>query len=246
MISSLSGALVRASDEFVAPSQYSSAAARAHAGLRARIVSLELLPDTVLSRADLAKEYGVSQSPIREAIQKLEFEGLVVSYPKSKTLVTKINIDNARVTQFLRLSLEIEVAKTLVRQKDPDLLLPSSRILRMQTMAGEDHDISEFTALDWLFHMSLFQAAGVAALWHMISARSGHIDRLRRLNLPDPGKMAAVLKSHEAILSAIRDGDTAAAEEQTRAHLSGTLASLDAIMAAHPHYFGEVAPTTPD
>ena len=237
-VGSLSGALARVTDEVQGQHGYGLAPVRVYAGLRSRIVSLELLPDTVLSRADIARDYGVSQSPVREAIQRLEQEGLVVSYPKSKTLVTRINVDHARVTQFLRLSVEVEVAKQLVQQQNPDLILPATRILRMQKLAGEDQDISEFTALDWLFHQSLFQAAGVASLWHMISGRSGHIDRLRRLNLPDPGKMSAVLSAHEEILAAIRSGDPGRAEAQTRAHLSGTLASLPAIMQSHPDYFG--------
>ena len=239
VVSSLSQALVKASDELTGPIQHGSAAVRVYTGLRARIVSLDFLPDTVLSRTDIAKDYSVSQSPVREAIRKLEQEGLVISFPQSKTLVTKINVDHARETQFLRLSLELEVTKTLVQLQDPDLLLPSSRVLRMQKMAGEDRDISEFAALDRLFHLSLFQAAGVASLWHMISGRSGHIDRLRRLNLPDPGKISAVLNSHERILSAIVKRDSQEVETQTREHLSGTLASLPAIMESYPEYFGE-------
>lgn len=241
-VSSLSGALSQVSDDMTGQHLYGLAAARVYAGLRARIVSLELLPDTILSRAEIAKDYGVSQSPVREAVQKLEQEGLVASFPKSRTLVTKIDVDDARETQFLRLGVEIEVAKTLVRRQEPDLLLPASRILRMQKLAGEDHDIAEFTALDWLFHQSLFQAAGVASLWRHISGRSGHIDRLRRLNLPDPGKIAAVLASHEQILAAIRNGDLEDAEAQTREHLSATLASVQAIMAAHPDYFSAARP----
>jgi DNA-binding GntR family transcriptional regulator len=239
-VSSLSEALAKASDELMGPAQHGSAAARVYAALRERIISLDLQPDTVLSRAEIAKEHGVSQSPVREAILKLEHEGLVVSYPQSKTLVTKINLDHARETQFLRISLEVEVAKTLVQRHDQEMLLPSSRILRMQKMAGEDHDISEFVALDRLFHMSLFQAAEVASLWHMISGRSGHIDRLRRLNLPDPGKIAAVLKDHESILASINEGELQTVEKNVRAHLSGTLASLPKIKESYPEYFDDV------
>ncbi len=235
--SSLSKALIEASDASTGANQSGSAAARVYAGVRARIISLDLLPDTVLSRADIAEEHKVSQSPVREAIQKLEQEGLVVSYPQSKTLVTKIDLDHARETQYLRLSVELEVAKTLANARDPDLLLPSSRILKMQKMAGEDHDISEFIALDRLFHLSLFQAAGVASLWHLVSGRSGHIDRLRTLNLPDPGKMSAVLDLHERILAAIAEADLHDVERQVREHLSGTLASIPAIIEAHPDYF---------
>ncbi|MEZ5589279.1 MAG: GntR family transcriptional regulator [Gammaproteobacteria bacterium] len=237
-VGSLPEALVKASDKLTGTIQPSSAAARVYARLRERIISLDLLPDTVLSRADLAKEHGVSQSPVREAIQKLEQEGLVVSYPQSKTVVTRINVDHARETQFMRLSIELEVAKTLAKKKNPDLILPSSRIFRMQKITGEDRDIPEFTALDRLFHLSLFQAAGVSSLWHLVSGRSGHIDRLRMLNLPDPGKISAVLESHARILSAIAEGDLQAVEENVREHLSGTLSSLPAIKESYPEYFG--------
>jgi len=238
-VSSLSEVLVKASDGLTGPVQLNAAAGRVYSKLRTLIISMDLQPDTVLSRADIAKEHGVSQSPVREAIQELEKEGLVVSYPQSKTLVTRIDVNHARETQFLRLSVELEVARTLATAGNPDLLLPSSRLLRMQKMAGEDRDIAEFTALDRLFHLSLFQAAGVPSLWHLISGRSGHIDRLRRLNLPDPGKMTDVLDKHEKILTAIREGDLQGVESHVRAHLTGTLASVPTIMKLHPRYFGE-------
>ena len=244
-VSSLSEALVKASDERMGPMQQGSAATRIYAQLRERIISLELRPDTLLSRAGIASEHGVSQSPVREAIQKLEQEGLVASYPQSKTLVTKIDVGHARETQFLRLSVELEVAKTLADKQDPNLLLPSSRILRMQKITGEDRDIPEFTALDRLFHLSLFQAAGVSSLWHLISGRSGHIDRLRTLNLPDPGKMSEVLEAHERILSAISKGDPGTVEETVREHLSGTLASVPTIRDSYPEYFGEAGSNAP-
>lgn len=238
-VSSVSESLVKASDELTRLNQRGSAADRIYAQLRERIISLDLLPHTVLSRAAIAREHDVSQSPVREAIQKLEQEGLVISYPQSKTLVTEINTTHARETQLLRLSVELEVAKILAKKQNPELLLPSSRILKMQKITGEDRDIAEFDALDRLFHLSLFQAAGVPSLWHLISGRSGHIDRLRRLNLPDPGKIPAVLEAHERILSAIAEGNLQAIEKHVREHLSGTLASLPAIKQSHPQYFAE-------
>lgn len=240
-VSSLSEALVKASDGLTGPFQNNSAAGRVYKRLRNQIVSMDLHPNTILSRAEIAKDNDVSQSPVREAILQLEKEGLVVSYPQSKTLVTRIDVDHARETQFLRMSVELEVARTLASARDPDLLLPTTRILRMQKLAGEDRDIPEFNSLDRLFHLSLFQAAGVPSLWHLISGRSGHIDRLRRLNLPDPGKMTQVLKSHDKIVKALADGDLQQVETQVRAHLTGTLTSVPHIMKAHPEYFAEHA-----
>lgn len=237
-VGSLSEALVKASHDPSGPHQ-GSAGARVYTRLRESIISLDLPPDTVLSRAAIADEHGVSQLPVREAIQELEKEGMVVSFPQSRTLVTRIDVNHARETQFMRIGVELEIARTLAQSELADRLLPSHRVLRMQKLAMDDHDIPEFNALDRLFHLSLFQAAGVPSLWHLISGRSGHIDRLRCLNLPDPGKMAEVIDLHERILTSISEGDTQAAETHVRTHLSGTLASIEAIKELHPDYFGE-------
>lgn len=236
-VGSFSAALMKVADEVSGHAPQGSAATRVYAALRARIISLELLPDTTLVRSELADAFGVSQSPVREAIQRLEQEGLVISYPQSRTVVSKIDVAHARETQFLRVGVELEVAQTLARAGNAALLAPTTRLLRMQKLAGDDHDIGEFTTLDRLFHLSLFEAAGVRALWHLISDRSGHIDRLRRLNLPDPGKIGEVIRHHEAILAAIASGDRDAVESAVRAHLSGTLAAAQKIIDQHPQYF---------
>ena len=70
----------------------------------------------------------------------------------------------------------------------------------------------------------------------MISERSGHIDRLRALNLPDPGKVTGILQCHAEILSGIETGDAAAAEDAVRRHLSGTLSALPSIIGRYPEY----------
>src|SRR3546814_2587991 len=74
--------------------------------LRERILGLELQPGTGLSRPALAEFYRVGQTPIRDAILKLEQEGLVEIYPQSKTLVTRIDVAHAKETQFLRTAIE--------------------------------------------------------------------------------------------------------------------------------------------
>lgn len=233
----LSAALAGAQEDAFRPSMHGPAAAKVYSGIRSRIISLELQPHSILVRSEIAEAYGVSQSPVREAIQRLEQEGLVLSYPQSRTVVAKIDVDNARETQFLRVAVEIEVGRALVKTGDPDKIAPARRILAMQKLAGDDMDIGEFVALDRHFHFSMFEAAGVSSLYHLIASRSGHIDRLRRLNLPDPGKIASVLQYHHAIFAAIANRDMEETERNIRAHLSGTLAAVPQIMEQHPEYF---------
>ena len=213
-----------------------SASQQIHDALRERIVSLEFKPGQALSRADLAHDYGVSQTPVRDAMLKLEEEGLLVIFPQSKTEVSKIDLVHARETQFLRLSLELEVVRRLVEQ-DPTGVAAAQAVLSRQERALADGDMEQFAALDHKFHQSLCEAAGVGNLWQLITSRSGHINRLRNLNLPDPGKPANILRYHHAILDAIVRKDPEMLEKAVREHLSGTVAMVDPIVARYPDYF---------
>lgn len=205
--------------------------------LRSRIISLELHPGMSLSRGELASHYGVSQTPVRDAMMKLEEEGLLIIYPQSKTEVSKIDVGHARETQFLRLSLELEITRRLALANKPDIVAPARKIQKMQENALSENDLDMFETLDRQFHLSLFQSAGVNTLYALVASRSGHIDRLRKLNLPDPGKTASIMKYHGLILDAIERGDLPAVEDAVRAHLSGTLEQVDQIVAQHPDFF---------
>ncbi|KUP93387.1 GntR family transcriptional regulator [Tritonibacter horizontis] len=214
-----------------------SASQQIHAAMRARIIDLDLAPGQNLSRLEIAEYYGVSQTPVRDAMMRLEEEGLLHIYPQSKTEVSKIDTCHARETQFLRLSLEIEVTRRLIASTRNDALAGAERALQRQQQALDLNDLDSFSIHDRAFHRALFEATQVPDLWDLVTERSGHIDRLRKLNLPDPGKTAEIIACHHRILDAIKAADNVSAEAAVREHLSGTLARVDAIMARHPEFF---------
>ncbi|NVK35162.1 MAG: GntR family transcriptional regulator [Rhodobacteraceae bacterium] len=214
-----------------------SASQQIHAALRERIIALEFIPGQNLSRAEIAEDYGVSQTPVRDAMLRLEEDGLLHIYPQSKTEVSKIDVAHARKTQFLRLSLEIEVARRLITSGSGDNLKLAEHSLLQQKQAFEADEMDNFVALDRAFHRALFEAAEVPDLWDLVTDRSGHIDRLRQLNLPDPGKAAEIIAYHQRILDAIKAGDAETAESEVRGHLTGTLSNVDNIMQRHPEFF---------
>lgn len=214
------------------------AAQQVYEDLRGKILSLLVEPGAALSRPSLAESYGLSQTPVRDAFLKLEQEGLVEIYPQSRTIVTKINIEQARETQFLRLSIELEVIRTLAHDPDKQKLAEAQDILARQRLAFRGrHNLPRFTRFDQSFHRSLYAAAGQPKLWALVARRSGHIDRLRALNLPDPGKAAAILADHAEILEAAIASKAKAAEQAMRRHLSGTLAAAEQIRERYPAYF---------
>ncbi|KZY35180.1 transcriptional regulator [Roseovarius sp. HI0049] len=219
------------------PIKRGSASAQIHDALRERIVALEFAPGAFLSRAEIAAYYGVSQTPVRDAMMRLEEEGLLIIYPQSKTLVSKIDVAHAQETQFLRLSIELEITRRLAQEEASDRIGRARTCLSLQRAALDSGDLDEFGRLDREYHGALYEAAGVANLWRIVTARSGHIDRLRKLNLPDPGKSTSILSCHERILKAIETGDVAEAEAVVREHLSGTLAQVPKITEKYPEYF---------
>lgn len=206
--------------------------------LRAQIVGLQLAPGTPLSRPALAQSFGVSQTPVRDALQRLEQEGLVIIHPQASTLVAPIDIEQAIETRFLRTALECEVAHTLSRAPDHYDLGPAALVLdEMVLVAARPERLSAFHPKDQAFHLALFAAVRRERLWELIVQRSGHNDRIRNLHLVAPGRAEQIVRDHRAILDAILAGDAGAAEAAVRQHLSRALASIDDVRQKHPQHF---------
>lgn len=214
------------------------ASARLYDELRRRIVALELPPDSTLDRSEIAGSFGVSQSPVREAILRLEQEGLVVSYPQSRTVVTRIDVSRIHEEHFLRRSCECEVVRQLALTANAGVVVKAQGLLRMQAALVDDVKQADlFKQLDEAFHEALFAGADQASLHAHVTSHCGHLARVRTLDLPRRDKMRAVLDGHQAVVDAIVAGDPAAAAETMRTHLSGTMSRLPRLIQEHPDFF---------
>lgn len=211
-------------------------ALQVHEILRDRILKIKLAPGTVLSRASLQLEFGISQTPVRDALMRLQEEGLVDVYPQYATVVAKIDVDHARQAQFLRLSIELEAVRRLTEEDPETTALELRDILTRQKTAESLDTFDVFDSIDREFHRKLYEKTGILQLWANVRRQSVNLDRLRRLNLPMPGKMQTVLMEHEAIVEAIASGKVENATAALRTHLSGTLSVIDAIRAKFPTF----------
>ncbi|QOY96070.1 GntR family transcriptional regulator [Massilia sp. UMI-21] len=213
------------------------AAIQVYEYLREEIVNLTLKPGTLLSRNELSAHFDLSVTPIRDALMRLEEEGLVDIYPQHATRVRGISIASARQAHFLRLAVELEVVRTLAQQNDEALALSLQNLVLQQKAALKGGDLAGFHRVDHAFHRQLYAAADVEELWRLMRHRSGNMDRLRRLHLPLNNKAESILKDHAAIADAIGRGDAAGAEAALRRHLAGTLSELDALREQYPDYW---------
>ena len=205
--------------------------------LRARILSLELVPGTLLSRQALQAEFGLSSTPIRDALLQLADEGLVDIFPQHATLVAPIDVAQARQTQFLRRSLELEIVRDLALREDRSFLNDLEESLKEQEFIASRNDLDRFNAADLSFHQLTYQAAGVPDLWTFLRRQTGQIDRIRRLHLPSAGRVEQILADHSALVAAIAARDSVTAQEVLRGHLSRSLSLTGEMRREHPAYF---------
>ncbi len=203
-----------------------------------RIVNLELPPGSPLVRGELCAEYQVSQTPVREALLRLEQVGLINVRPQSGTEVAYIDVAQLEQNHFLREALECEVVRRLSEQQDQSLVEHLRSIIDMQEqVASDDGDVMLFAKLDELFHRTMYEALGQLALFNLVRSRSGHMDRVRRLHLPTEGKIRSVLEGHRNIISGIEQGNPELAIDYMREHLAGTIERVHSLKEEFPEYF---------
>ena len=205
--------------------------------LRARILSLDLAPGAALSRADLSARYGISSTPLRDALLRLQDEGLVQIHPQARTSVSRIDLDLARQTHFLRSAVEVDIAARLATEQPAGLADELWQLIDMQAAEAEQDRLTAFARLDQAFHDALFRHAGLEQVQRIIRRESVHIDRLRALHLMQPEKARQILSDHRQIAQAIAQEDPVAAGQAMRQHLSQSILFGKQLTAQDPQYF---------
>lgn len=217
--------------------RYRQAAPQLYDLLREQIISVELKPGDSLSRNEIANQFGVSQTPVRDALMRLEQENLVEIFPQSGTRVSKIDLHAAQQAHFLRKSVETELVYEFAIQKNESVIAALDTALdHLKSLANQGH-IDSFIRADKDFHYVLYEEADLLEIWSLLQIQSGHIDRIRRLHLPAAGKRQKVIDDHQKIVDAIRTGDGMHAQRTVREHLAGTLSNIDLIQEKYPDFF---------
>jgi len=179
--------------------------------LRGDIMSCGLLPGEEVRESALAQKYGVSKSPIRDALQKLEWEGLVEIAPRQGHRVVPISISDARDILELREILEAAAVRKIVAEvKDDDLAaLDSFRTTDIS-------DLKSFVRYNRDFHTHIGTLSGNVRQSSAMRALMDNYERLCIVSLSSRQReseaMSSALAEHNAIIDALqaRDGRAAA------------------------------------
>lgn len=203
-----------------------SLAERAYRRLRDGIVEGSLPSGTRVSERTLASSLGISAQPVREALRRLEAEGMVVTAPRRGSVIADFGPERLREMSLIRVALEgvaAALAAAHATAEGVEELRRQLRAMRPLTLAG---DIAALAEANERFHDLINGMSGNAFLLRSLEALRAydHFGRLRALR-SSPQEPRVALREHAAIVAAIRRHDPKLAEARMRAHVGRSLAA---------------------
>ncbi len=187
--------------------------------LRQAILKGELEPGERLMEIQLADRLGVSRTPIREAIRKLELEGLVLMIPRKGAEVAKISAKSLRDVLEVRRSLEelaIELACERMTAEEIKELELAQESFRMAIQLG---DIMTIAEADEHYHGVIYLGTGNARLIQILNNLREQMYRYRLEYIKDAAKRQVLIVEHDHILKALKERRTADAKAAVREHI---------------------------
>jgi DNA-binding GntR family transcriptional regulator len=184
--------------------------------LKQRILLGDLAPGESLQEHGLAKQFGVSRSPIREALIRLEADGLVRIVPKQGVFVTEVSHDTFKNAYEVRFYL-IGMAGRLAAQRitDQELVELDAVVARLK----EETDVKEIQALDLQFHDRVNCGTHNGLLAEALQRLRGFMPRVWVTTHADQEYFLRTAGEHEAILAALRDRNGANVASLLQAHI---------------------------
>lgn len=187
--------------------------------LRQAILKGELEPGERLMEIQLAERLGVSRTPVREAIRKLELEGLVIMAPRKGAEVAGITEKNMRDVLEVRKALE-ELAVTLACQRmDESKFQKFDEQNQIFKEALKENNLIEIAKQDIDFHEMIYMAAGNERLQQMLNNLQEQMYRYRMECMRDEEQRRRLVQEHQEIAEAIQTRNVERAKSAIRLHI---------------------------
>lgn len=202
-------------------SEPGSQSAEAYSRLREKIITLELPPASPLDEAALMEELGFGRTPLREALQRLALDNLVVIYPRRGTFVADLNPNDLQKIFELRLELEPYSARLAAARATVEQIAAMTELFAGSETVIRAGDHRQLIQLDHRAHTLLAQAAHNEFLEEILERLYGHVLRLWYVSLHKVSRLREAIEEHRDIIAAVeaRDGERAA--QIMRAHVAG-------------------------
>ncbi|MDD2568289.1 MAG: GntR family transcriptional regulator [Clostridia bacterium] len=194
--------------------------------LREAIMSGQLPPGERLMEVQLAEEMGVSRTPVREAIRRLELDGFVVMVPRKGAYVAGMSVKDIISVFEIRTSLERLAASLAAERMSEAELEDLERLLVELSETWEEGDVEHWAELDSCFHEQIYNATKNDRLVQIMNNIFEQINRYRMICLAQTQVRQNSLEEHKKLLEAIAERNPAKAKVAASEHIENTQNSL--------------------
>jgi DNA-binding GntR family transcriptional regulator len=187
--------------------------------IEAALASGRLRPGDRVIETDIARQTGISRGPVREALQQLVAEEVLVNYPYRGTFVTKWSARDVAEVYGLRAVLEGYAAHRALEHMDEDSFAELERIVNNMCELARQGDGEGVSELDICFHTRLYEFSGHRLLCNSLASLRRRIRMLVTIDRELTQDLVQLAENHRMLLDALRSGDPAHAEDVFRQHI---------------------------
>lgn len=193
---------------------------RAYGEIKERIQNVQFPPGSFLSERQLSGLLGMSKTPIKAALERLELEGFVSVSPQQGIVVRQVSLREVADQFELRKALEGHIAKAIAGKLSDKQVASIERNLRQQQTAAGKRAVPRFVELDAEFHHLLCEVFGNQAMLDCLAQHRSKMHRVISQVLSQaPGRFDVAVEEHTAIFDAIQRGKAAVAVKLVEQHL---------------------------
>lgn len=220
-------------DEGAVRTRGGDAGARIADSIRTGIVTGDYPPGTRIRQEDLAERFGASRVPVRQALQQLEYEGLVTVVPNAGTWVSRLTLAECEEIYQMRERLEPLLLRLSAPRLGFEAISGLAQLAQRISVVGADTEA--FLALDREFHLASYAGAETAQLGDLIQKLWNTTAPYRRAYVEtwEPESRRIAYEEHHLIVAALRDDDVEEAERVLAGHIRRTRRQL----ARNPEIF---------
>lgn len=206
--------------------------------IRNNIISLDLVPGSLLSENELSKELAVSRTPIREALIELSRVGIVEILPQRGSRIALIDYDLVEESRGLRTIVEQRIVELLCNCKQELNFELIEENLALEEFYFHSRNYAKLMEVDNNFHHILYTLANREMTYQLVNDMNIHFDRVRELSLYTDDRTYLV-DEHREIMAAIKNRDAKSAKEITLKHMSHYRQDKQGIINKYPQFVKE-------
>lgn len=201
--------------------QYKSREEYVYESLKSDILDLRLKPGQLLKETEICEKFGVSRTPVRDAIRLLQEQGFVKNVPYQGVFVTLLSLNYIKQMIYMRVAVETSVLRDFAASASPLVLEDVRYLIRKQEVLLQEPGFTpeQFYRLDAQMHAVWFEATKRMVLWDMLQKQDLYYTRFRMLDFATEMDFSRIIKEHKELLARIEEKDYKGIEQALKDHL---------------------------